>query len=147
MQKKNNKETMKRVLKIYPEILFHCRRHELPGFHSQSQYTFWSFSIPILITISISAAPFCTASDVSNTLTAVVLYPFGNPITVHTGKLLFRPLRYFTACFTYAGGMQADAVSYLTASSNTVLMSSHFAVCEKQRMVYFVKNFVCRHNF
>ena len=80
------------------------------------------------MTISISDAPFLIASLVSYTLTAVVLYPFGKPITVHTGRLLPFSFRYSAACLTYAGGMQADAVSYLTASSRTVLISPHVAV-------------------
>ena len=41
-----------------------------------------SLTSPKLMTISISSAPFNIASFVSYSLTAVVLYPFGNPITV-----------------------------------------------------------------
>ena len=35
--------------------------------------------------MSISSAPFLTASSASKHLAAVVEYPFGKPITVHTG--------------------------------------------------------------
>lgn len=44
--------------------------------------TIQSEVIPILITISISSAPLSTASFVSKTLADVVMFPFGNPITV-----------------------------------------------------------------
>ena len=52
---------------------------------------FLSRSHPRLITMSISAAPFPMASLVSNTLAAVVVFPFGKPTTVQTGTL---PPRY-----------------------------------------------------
>ena len=92
---------------------------------STSSY-FLSFKKPILITISISDAPFTIASFVSNTFVAVVLYPFGNPITVQIGSF---PSTYSAACFTYAAGIHAEAVSYLIPSSRIVLISSHVAVC------------------
>ena len=41
-----------------------------------------SFTQPMLMTMSISEAPFFTASSVSKHLVAVVLYPLGKPITV-----------------------------------------------------------------
>ena len=76
--------------------------------------------------MSISDAPLAIASFVSNTFVAVVLYPFGKPITVQIGSF---PSTYSTACFTYAAGIHAEAVSYLIPSSRIVLMSSHVAVC------------------
>jgi len=39
-----------------------------------------------LTTISISSAPFQSASRVSKTFTAVVAYPFGKPMTVQIGS-------------------------------------------------------------
>ena len=50
----------------------------------KTRSVFPSFSAPMLITISISSAPLAIASFVSNALTALVLAPKGNPITVHT---------------------------------------------------------------
>ena len=73
-----------------------------------SPYRF-SFTHPRLTTISISSAPFFTASDVSKHLTAVVLYPFGNPMTVQTGS--FPPVNSFASA-TDAGGTQTDATPY-----------------------------------
>ncbi|CCY10104.1 putative uncharacterized protein [Clostridium sp. CAG:81] len=81
---------------------------------------------PMLITMSISSAPSFNASFVSNTFTAVVLYPCGNPITVQTGIF---PSRYSAACFTKDGGMQTDAVPYFTASSQISLICSQVDGC------------------
>ena len=50
---------------------------------STKSYSF-AFKRPILITISISSAPFSIASFVSNAFTRLVLAPRGNPITVQT---------------------------------------------------------------
>ena len=87
-----------------------------------------SFSIPIFITISISSAPFLTASAVSKHFTSVVLYPFGKPITV---QILILPPTYSFAGFTYAGGMQTLAALYLTASSQIDFISCQVAPCAK----------------
>ena len=75
------------------------------------------FSRPILITISTSAAPFSMAVRASNTLVAVSVAPRGKPTTVHTGTA---PCRYSTACFTYPGLMQIEAVWCALASSQIV---------------------------
>ena len=58
---------------------------------------FPSFKCPILMTISISEAPFAMASFVSKTFAALVLYPFGNPMTVQIGSF---PSTYSAAAFT-----------------------------------------------
>ena len=55
-----------------------------------------------------ATAPFFTASSVSKTFTAVVLYPFGNPITVQIGNL---SPTYSLALFTKDAGIHADATS------------------------------------
>ena len=75
---------------------------------------FFSFRSPMLMTMSISSAPFCTASVVSNTFTSFVLYPFGKPITV---QIATRPAAYAAPAFTNDGGMQTDAVPFAIASS------------------------------
>ena len=43
-------------------------------------------SEPMVVTMSISEAPLAIASLVSKTFVAVVLYPFGKPITVQIGS-------------------------------------------------------------
>ena len=62
------------------------------------------------------------------TFAAVVLYPFGNPITVQIGSF---PSQYAAARPTYHAGMHTDAVPYRIPSSHSARMSSHVAVCER----------------
>ena len=100
-----------------------------------------SFKNPMLITISISSAPFAIASFVSKTFVAVVTPKKAPAINgLSSGALqnttsFAQPrescsLVYSAACFTYAAGMHADAHSYLIPSSRISLMSVHVAVCE-----------------
>ena len=53
-----------------------------PAISSASSFHFRSLTQPMLITMSISLAPFSTASLVSKILAAMVLYPLGKPMTV-----------------------------------------------------------------
>ena len=90
--------------------------HGSDGFLLLLHRIFRLFKNPMLITMSISDAPLVIASFVSDTFVAVVLYPFGNPITVQIGSF---PSTYSAACFTYAAGIHAEAVSYLIPSSES----------------------------
>jgi len=76
----------------------------------------------MLITISISSAPFLIASIVSNALVSIVLAPSGNPITVQTKTSL--PFNKLAACWTLAGLTQTLLKSYLIASSQSFLISA-----------------------
>ena len=79
-----------------------------------------SFTSPRFTTISISEAPFLTASSASKIFVSFVLYPKGNPITVQ----MTRSLPYFSDTrFTYEGGIHTEAVLYRTASSHRFSIS------------------------
>ena len=76
---------------LSPQMAFSARI----SFSTRSYFP--SRSQPMLMTMSISTAPLAMASLVSNSLTAVVTFPLGKPMTVHTAIL---SPRYSLACFT-----------------------------------------------
>ena len=86
-------------------------------------------SQPIFMTISISSAPFSTASAVSAHFAAVVLYPHGKPMTVHIFSL---SPTYSFARLTKDAGIHTDAVEYSIPSSQSDLISSHVALGESR---------------
>ena len=71
---------------------------------------------PTLITISISSAPFWTASFVSKAFTAEVVAPKGKPTTVQT--FTSEPSSPVFACLTHVGLTQTLAKSYSRASDS-----------------------------
>ena len=73
---------------------------------------------PILMTISISSAPFSIASFVSNAFTSLVEAPSGKPMTVHT--LTDDPSSSVDAVFTQVGLTHTDAKEYFSPSSQSL---------------------------
>ncbi len=69
---------------------------------------FLSFKSPMLMTISISLAPSINACSVSFSLTDVLLYPLGKPITVQ----IFKSLELLLAKRTKDGGIHMLATLY-----------------------------------
>ena len=68
-----------------------------PAISWARSFQFRSFTQPRLMTMSISRAPFSTASLVSKILAAIVLYPLGKPMTVQIFKF---PWTYSAARLT-----------------------------------------------
>src|SRR6056297_3290640 len=83
------------------------------------------FIAAILITMSISSAPFSRASSVSKAFTLERLFPKGNPITVATKTSVF--LRISEAYFTYMGLIHTALKLYSLASSQILFISSFLA--------------------
>ncbi|CRG03242.1 Uncharacterised protein [Streptococcus pneumoniae] len=73
-----------------------------------------SFNAPILITISISLAPFSMAFFVSNAFTSLVDAPSGKPMTVHTNTSV--PFNCSAEYSTCVGLTQIDLKPYSLAS-------------------------------
>ena len=68
----------------------------------------------MLITISISSAPWSNAIFVSYTFTLVALYPKGKPMTVHIKTSVFASCSL--AYLIYDGAIHTDLKSYFIAS-------------------------------